>query len=88
MNRPDDRTEPTPPIESPDDATEAADEMAKDALRTITGGNHPESERDRRMNAEEAGGPYVPSDAQRELGAEDLDEEWTREPEPAPMRGD
>jgi len=85
--------QPAPePIPRRDPETEAfpgeADELARDALREATGAADPPLERDDVPNAEEVGGPYVVTDVPAEIGTEDVDEGWTREAEPAPMRGD
>jgi len=80
------------PIPREDPATEAfggeADELARDALREATGASDPPLERDDAPSVEEVGGPFVVSDAPREVSREPVDEEWTREAEPSPMRAD
>lgn len=84
-------TAPTP-IRREDPETEAfpgeADELARDALREATGETDPAMERDDAAGIQEVGGPFVTTDVPDEMGREPIDEEWTREAEPSPMRAD
>ena len=90
MRREDTNERDPKPLSRQDPATEAfsgeAEELAKDAVREMTGMDDPTRARDGASRTEDLGGPMIITDEREELGRESVDEEWAKSAELAPMR--